>query len=60
MEQMLLDIKQKAGLRSAILEKKLGLLVGILEARETELHNMEIAMNTDPKAVQDARKNLEV
>lgn len=60
MESMFLEIKQKAGLRAAILERKLGFLVSTLEARETELHNMEIAINSDPKAVLKARKNIEV
>ncbi|VDD83454.1 unnamed protein product [Mesocestoides corti] len=60
MESTLLEIKQKAGLRSAILERKLGHLVTIMEAKETELHTLIMAMNADPAAVQESRKHLEV
>uniref|UniRef100_A0A5K3FK45 Dynein regulatory complex subunit 4 n=1 Tax=Mesocestoides corti TaxID=53468 RepID=A0A5K3FK45_MESCO len=59
MESTLLEIKQKAGLRSAILERKLGHLVTIMEAKETELHTLIMAMNADPAAVQESRKHLE-
>ncbi|KAL5965592.1 Dynein regulatory complex subunit 4 [Taenia solium] len=59
MEMTLLEIKQKAGLRSALLEKKLTHLVAILEAKETEVHTLIMAMNADPEAVKESRKNLE-
>ncbi|KAH9278088.1 hypothetical protein ECG_08899 [Echinococcus granulosus] len=59
MEMTLLEIKRKAGVRSAILEKKLTHLVAILEAKETEVHTLIMATNADPEAVKESRKNLE-
>ena len=60
MESALLEMKEKAGLRSALLEKKLSQLVSILEAKETEVHTLIMAANADPEAVKESRKNLEV
>ncbi|VDM17794.1 unnamed protein product [Hydatigera taeniaeformis] len=59
MEMTLLEIKRKAGLRSALLEKKLTHLVATLEAKETEMRTLIIATNADPIAVNESRKNLE-
>ncbi|KAL5102720.1 Dynein regulatory complex subunit 4 [Taenia crassiceps] len=59
MEMTLLEIKRKAGLRCALLEKKLTHLVAILEAKETEVHTLIMASNADAEAVKESRKNLE-
>lgn len=60
MELILMQVKEKTGLRCAMLEQKLGQLVHVLEARETQIYEMVIAMNADPVAVTEAKKHLEV
>ncbi|BHF82297.1 Dynein regulatory complex subunit 4 [Sparganum proliferum] len=59
MEQIMLGIKQKSGLRCMILEKKLAALVSTLESREAQVDHMVMAMNADPAAVKDAKQHLE-
>lgn len=59
MATALLEIKKKSSLKSALLEKKLIQLIGILENMQTEIDAL-VTSNADPENANELRRNIEV
>ncbi|KAG5449959.1 Dynein regulatory complex subunit 4 [Clonorchis sinensis] len=58
-EKLLMDVQQRTGLRALLVERKLKHLTEALEAREAQITQLVIALNSDPSAVEHARQHLE-
>ncbi|OON13579.1 hypothetical protein X801_10647 [Opisthorchis viverrini] len=58
-EKLLMNVQQRTGLRALLVERKLKHLTEALEAREAQITQLVIALNSDPSAVEHARQHLE-
>ncbi|VUZ44206.1 unnamed protein product [Hymenolepis diminuta] len=57
MAKTLLEIKEKSSLKSALLEKKLIQLIGVLENMQTEIDAL-VTSNADPENANELRRNI--
>lgn len=59
-ESTLLEVQQRMGLRTLLVERKLAQLAQLLEAREAQVTQLVTALESDPATVELARGHLEV
>ncbi|VDQ07078.1 unnamed protein product [Trichobilharzia regenti] len=58
-EKLLLDVQQRMGLKTLLVERKLQYLAEMLETREAQVKQLLIALDSDPQSVEIAKGHLE-
>ncbi|CAH8614896.1 unnamed protein product [Heterobilharzia americana] len=59
-EKLLLDVQQRIGLKSLLVERKMRYLAEILETREAQVAQLVMALKSDPASVEKAKQHLEL